>query len=231
MVVVRDDAGAPQGYAVYAVRVADDGIDQDGEALVREVLAATPAARVAVWEQLLGLDLVRRLRWADGPADVGVGLLLADPRAARAQFGDGLWLRLVDVDRALAARRYAAEVDLVLDVDDPGLPANAGRHRLAGGPAGAACAPTTDAPDLRLRTDTLAAAFLGGPSLRALADAGPGAGAHPRRGRRRDDRVPLAARAAGAPTCSSGLRRPRRRARPVRPRLSSARRRCPAARR
>ena len=172
VVVVRDDAGAPQGYAVYAVRVADDGIDQDGEALVREVLAATPGARVAVWEQLLGLDLVRRLRWADGPADVGVGLLLADPRAARAQLGDGLWVRLVDVDRALAGRRYAAEVDVVLDVDDPGLPANAGRHRLAGGPSGATCAPTTDAPDLRLGTDTLAAAFLGGPSLRALADAG-----------------------------------------------------------
>jgi predicted acetyltransferase len=172
VVVVRDDAGAPQAYAVYAVRVADDGIDQDGEALVREVLAATPAARVAVWEQLLGLDLVRRLRWADGPADVGVGLLLTDPRAARAQLGDGLWVRLVDVDRALAGRRYATELDVVLDVDDGGLPANAGRHRLAGGPSGAACAPTTDAPDLRLGTDTLAAAFLGGPSLRALADAG-----------------------------------------------------------
>ena len=125
-----------------------------------------------MWEQLLGLDLVRRLRWADGPADVGVGLLLADPRAARAQLGDGLWVRLVDVDRALAARRYATDLDVVLDVDDAGLAANAGRHRLAGGPSGAACAPTTDAPDLRLGTDTLAAAFLGGPSLRALADAG-----------------------------------------------------------
>ena len=125
-----------------------------------------------MWEQLLGLDLVRRLRWADGPADVGVGLLLADPRAARAQLGDGLWVRLVDVDRALAARRYATDLDVVLDVDDAGLAANGGRHRLAGGPSGAVCAPTTDAPDLRLGTDTLAAAFLGGPSLRALADAG-----------------------------------------------------------
>ena len=170
--VVRDETGAPQAYAVYAVRVADDGIDQDGEALVREVLAATPAGRVAVWEQLLGLDLVRRLRWADGPADVGVALLLADPRAARAQLGDGLWLRLVDVDRALAQRRYATDLDVVVDVADPVLPVNAGRHRLAGGPSGATCAPTTDAPDLRLGADTLAAAFLGGPSLRALADAG-----------------------------------------------------------
>lgn len=170
--VVRDAAATPLGYALYAVRLADDGIDQDGEAQVREVLAATPAARVVAWEQLAGLDLVRRVRWADAPADAGVGLLLADPRAARAQLGDGLWLRLVDVDRALAQRTYAAELDVVLEVADALLPANAGRHRLAGGPAGATSAPTSDGPDLRLDVDGLGAAYLGGPSLRALADAG-----------------------------------------------------------
>jgi hypothetical protein len=34
--------------------------------------------------------------------------MLAEPRALGQRWSDGVWLRLVDVQRALAARRYAA---------------------------------------------------------------------------------------------------------------------------
>ena len=74
--------------------------------------------------------------------------------------------------RALAARRYARDVDVVLDVDDPTCPWNTRRWRLSGGPDGAVCAPTGDAADLSLTAADLGAALLGGTSLAARAAAG-----------------------------------------------------------
>ena len=85
---------------------------------------------------------------------------------------DGLWLRLVRLDEALAARRYAAPVDLVLEVTDTRCPWNAGRWRLAGDETGATCARSSDPADLRLDTTALAAAYLGDPVLAGYAAAG-----------------------------------------------------------
>ena len=48
---------------------------------------------------------------------------------------DNLWVRLLDLPVALAGRRYSAPLDVVLDVTDTRLPANAGRWRLTTGDA------------------------------------------------------------------------------------------------
>ena len=171
--VVRDERGAARAYALYAVRMGHDRGEPAGEAIIREVVADGPAATAAIWEFLLGLDLVRTISWDAGPADCELAHLVDNPRAVRSDPGDGLWIRLVDVDRALARRTYAADVDLVLEVTDRFCPQNTGRHRLsaaAGG--GATCTPTTDPADLRLDVEALGAVYLGGPSVRALADAG-----------------------------------------------------------
>jgi predicted acetyltransferase len=170
--VLRDAGGAPRGYALYAVRSGHDRGEPAFEAIVREVLADGPRATAAMWQYLLGLDLVRTLSWEAAPADCEVGHLVDNPRVVRTDPGDALWIRLVDVDRALAARTYAAEVDLVLEVQDPFCPWNAGRHRLGAGASGATCTPTSAPADLRLDVEALGAVYLGGPSLRALADAG-----------------------------------------------------------
>ena len=81
-------------------------------------------------------------------------------------------MRLVDVDRALAARRYPAPIDLVLEVRDEFCPWNAGRWRLTGHPAGAHCARTDRDPDLVLGIEELGAAYLGGTALGTLHAAG-----------------------------------------------------------
>jgi hypothetical protein len=61
----------------------------------------------------------------------------------------------------------------VLDVVDDTAPWNAGRWRLHVGDAGEAeVSRTDDDPDLRLRTETLGAAYLGGVSPALLATAG-----------------------------------------------------------
>jgi predicted acetyltransferase len=159
---------AGDGYALYAVRPAYEDDTPAGEVRVRELVAATPAARAELWAYLVDQDLTRTVRWEMAPADEPLWLMLTDPRAVRRTVWDGLWVRIVDVAAALSARSYAASADLVLEVADAFCPWNAGRYRLAGG----TCEPTDARPDLALDVGTLGAAYLGGPTLRELAAAG-----------------------------------------------------------
>jgi predicted acetyltransferase len=170
--VLRDAGGTPRAYALYAVRMEFDRGEHAGEAVVREIVADGPPATAAIWQHLLGLDLVRTVAWGRAPGDPEVLHLVDNPRVVRTDPGDGLWVRLVDVDRALAQRTNAREIDVVLEVEDAFCPWNAGRHRLSAGAGGASCGRTTDAADLRLDGVALGSVYLGGPSLRAFADAG-----------------------------------------------------------
>ena len=170
--VQPDEDGAPAGYALYAVRTAWRQGRPDGEVLVRELVARTPEAHAALWRHLLGLDLTSRMTWELAPPDEPLGLMLDDFSAVRAELGTGLWVRLVDVGRALAERAYAAPVDVVLEVHDDVCPWNSGRCRLAADAGGAVCEPTTAPADLALGVDALGSAHLGGITLSALAAAG-----------------------------------------------------------
>jgi predicted acetyltransferase len=98
--------------------------------------------------------------------------LVTDARALHRTPIDALWVRLVDVDRALAARRYPAPIDLVIEVRDDFCPWNAGRWRVSGHPAGGYCGRTDLDPDLVLGIEELSAAYLGGVSLATLHAAG-----------------------------------------------------------
>jgi predicted acetyltransferase len=139
---------------------------------VRELVARDPAAARALWGRLLDLDLTVTVETGNRPMDDALLHLLLDPRAGRFTRADGVWVRLVDLPTALAARRYATEVDVVLEVTDARCPWNAGRWRLSAGPDGASCTPSTDAAALALDVRELGAAYLGSVGLIALADAG-----------------------------------------------------------
>jgi predicted acetyltransferase len=169
----REAGGEVTGYAAFRVRSrwTDDGAP-DGTVVVEEVRARSTPAYAALWRYLLDLDLVRSVESGYAPAEDPLRHLLADPRALLARPLDGLWLRLVDVGRALAARRYPAPIDMVLEVRDRFCPWNDGRWWLRGHPAGAFCAPTDGDPDLVVDVEALAAAYLGGVSLGTLQAAG-----------------------------------------------------------
>jgi predicted acetyltransferase len=165
--------GEVTGYAAY--RVKGDWTDHGepaGTLTVEEVRAATAPAYAALWRVLLSVDLVRTLQAPLNSPDDPLIHLLDDARALNRRPFDALWVRLVDVDRALAARRYPAPLDLVLEVRDDFCPWNAGRWRLSGHPAGAHCGRTDRDPDLILGIEELSAAYLGGVSLAALQAAG-----------------------------------------------------------
>jgi predicted acetyltransferase len=130
--------------------------------------AATDAAERDLWAYLSGLDLVDAIRLDQRPPDEAARWLLADARHALVltKREDHLWLKLLDVPAALAARGYCAPGELVLDVTDDSAVSAAGRYRLSVAPDGAAtCEPTTAAPDLTLSQTVLASAYLGGNSI------------------------------------------------------------------
>jgi predicted acetyltransferase len=175
--IVAEDDGGPRGYALYTAKGIwnDDGIP-DGVLHVRELLAVDPAAYATLWADLLNRDLIGEVEARHRPADDPLLYLLADGRRARAQLSDGLWVRLIDLPRALTQRRYACPVDTVIEVADGLLEGNSGRWRLrASGqdaPELVSCELTTAPADVSLPVRVLGACYLGGTRLGALAAAG-----------------------------------------------------------
>jgi len=178
--LLAEDSSGPRGYALYSG--VENWVDflPENVLSVRELMALDPEASAALWADLLSRDLTTEFRIPRRPVDDPLLHQLADPRRARPQLNDGLWVRIVDVPRALAGRRYSCPVDVVIEVRDEILPSNAGRWRLATTGAGsgdgaglaATCVPATSAADLTLDVTELGAAYLGGTRLGALADAG-----------------------------------------------------------
>jgi predicted acetyltransferase len=171
------DASGPRGYALYRTRPDwdEDGLPY-GSLSVRELIAADAAAAAALWADLLTRDLIGEVVARHRPVDDPLLEMLADRRRARAALADGLWIRLIDVGAALGQRRYACAADVVIEVTDELLPANAGRWRLqCPGPAdggGVSCERTGAAADIVLPVAALGAGYLGGTRLGALAAAG-----------------------------------------------------------
>ena len=159
--------GEPAAYAIY--RVKGDWADNYalGQVNVVEAFAISPIATRELWRYLFGIDLTTRVRSEMFDPGSPLFLLAVDPRALHLKVRDGLWLRLVDVEVALARRSYATRDELVLEVRDATLPENAGRYRV-----GARVGRTDDDPDLALDVADLASAYLGAFSFDRLASAG-----------------------------------------------------------
>jgi predicted acetyltransferase len=150
----------------------DDSGQPDGTLIVEEVRASSTAAYASLWQVLLSVDLVRTVKVPMGSPDDPLRHLVTDQRALGVRSIDSLWVRLVDVGRALSARRYPAPIDMVFEVRDPFCPWNDGRWHVWGHPAGAFCDRTDRDPDLVLGIEALSAAYLGGTSLATLQAAG-----------------------------------------------------------
>jgi predicted acetyltransferase len=170
--VVVDGPDGPAGYAIWRTKSGWDANGPKAEVDVNEIMALDPATYTTLWRFLLGIDLARVARYGTARTDEPLLHLMAETNRLGARLYDGLWVRLVDVEASLAARRYAAPVDVVFEVTDPLLPQNAGRWRLTGDRDGAACAPTDAPAELACDIRELGSAYLGGTSLAALAAAG-----------------------------------------------------------
>jgi predicted acetyltransferase len=141
---------------------------------VNDVVATAPGVRAALWHLVLNLDLVGEVQAREQPADEPLKWLLADPRRARTTgLVDHLWVRLLDIPAALAARGYGAAERLVIEVTAPD-PAAGGRFLLEPGPSSGSCrtAKEGEKAQLVLGLADLGAIYLGGVAPSVLAGAG-----------------------------------------------------------
>ncbi len=170
----ESDRGEPDGYASYRYHPAWPNGVPENRVDVREVVALSPEVNATLWRFLLDLDLVGEITWRMSPVDDPLRWLLADPRQLRTTgVIDHVWVRLIDVAGALAARGYGSDVRLVIEVHGPD-PECAGRWLLETGAAGGACRKGRkgDRVDLTLGLVDLGAVYLGGVAPSVLAGAG-----------------------------------------------------------
>ncbi|MZF84765.1 GNAT family N-acetyltransferase [Streptomyces sp. SID5643] len=160
----RDADGVPDGYASYSI--------DSGTLTVDETIATEDAVFTALARFVLQHDLVSQVEFKHVPSDHPLRWQFADFRAGEVGGDmDWLWVRLLDVPRALTARGWLADGELVLDIDDPFL----GEHdryllTVRGGKAD--CVPTGREPDLSLDIADLGSVYLGGTAPSTLARAG-----------------------------------------------------------
>ena len=165
--VHRSTDGTPDGYARYTAKEKDDGSHPIGVAGVEELIALDDAAHADLLRYLTEIDLVREVVLKSRRDTDRSRWMLRDPRAASASNGwDAVWVRLFDLPRSLAARRYEREGRLVLEVIDDELPGGRARVALDASTDGATAVATDALPDLTVQVSALGAAYLGGTRLR-----------------------------------------------------------------
>lgn len=201
---VYEEDGRIDGAVSYRVGAMENGGEPWPRRAVflERMLTLTDAAYRALWGFVLGIDLVEEIRTPRLPLDEPLKWMLEDHRQMRVVgYSEKTWLRLVDVGRCLASRRYEDAGSLLLEVEDAFCPWNTGLYRLEtddeareeGAPAllTAAAVPRKDhcgfdatvervgeaggsrpQPDVSLDAESLASVYLGGLSVSTLARAG-----------------------------------------------------------
>ena len=160
--------GQPAGYALYRVFSKWERGVNTGHTMVGEAIGTTPAATREVWRFLFGVDLMQEVKAWLLPADHPLILSMTEPTLLRFSQVDTLWLRVVDVAGALAARSYSGSGTLAFEVTDDFCSWNAGRWRLDVTDGKGAVSATTEEPDLSLDVADLGAVYLGGFSFTQL---------------------------------------------------------------
>ena len=159
--------GRDAAFGLYRVHTGFEYGSSTGHTRVIEAMGDTPDATRELWRYLIDVDWMATVKASLLPLDHPLMLLLAEPRRARFTIGDALWVRLVDVEAALAARSFYDGDPVVLEVRDAFCPWNEGRWRV-----GADDSARTDAdPDLALDVSALGTVYLGGFSFADVARA------------------------------------------------------------
>lgn len=167
--VHTDPDGNDDGYVLYETGW-NQGDEPGGTGHVHELVGADDAAELALWSYVCDVDLVRTWKLHERPADDLIRRAAHDTRAYRVRrLDDEQWLRIVDVELALAVRTYGPVTGSVnVQVTDPLLPANDGTWHISRSGA----MRTHEPPDLVTDVAGLSTVYLGGPSWSEAAATG-----------------------------------------------------------
>ncbi|WP_210439741.1 GNAT family N-acetyltransferase [Nocardioides xinjiangensis] len=164
-----DATGTVDGFVVFKHGEKDS-------VRVEEMIALGPEAQLGLWSFLAGMDRVTKVGFNLFHPDDPLAWALTDlNRVSTTEVPEFLWLRVLDVPRALAARPWAADGTVVVEVDDPQGHA-AGGFELATSDGVATVSPTDRAPDVSLTAETLGSLYLSAVPVLLLHRAGRVAG-------------------------------------------------------
>lgn len=174
IMAIAEDAQGPVGYARFRRKFDQNEENPNPTAKIHvpNLSAATPVAARRIVAALLDLDLISEVTIEALAPDDPVLELSLDVRALKAILLDGMWLRILDLPTALAERRYEQDADVVVEVSDQQLPANAGRWRIKIVAGVAVVTRTTADADVSLSIQDLSAAYLGRDHVRRAFAAG-----------------------------------------------------------
>lgn len=165
-IVHRSVTGEVDGLAGFRrAPDADEFGRPRGTLRISELFGLSAAAEAQLWRVCMADPLVSRITAIRRPVFDPVTARLAEPRAWRQTVRDDMFLRLLDIPVALAARRYGREDRIVLAVAGS-------RFALTGGLDAAHCRPTDEPADLTVTSSALGSAYLGDVSLVDLAASG-----------------------------------------------------------
>lgn len=172
MAIVFDEQG-PAAFATFKRKLTWENGEPGGDVSLWTWATTTAASERRLFSTVGDLDLVSKVKARNIAPDSPLPLLVKDIRGAHFALRDNLWVRLLDLPAALAARTYLADADVTIKVADKQLPANDGvwRVTIEGGNATATKTDAVDA-DVALSMQELSAAYLGGVTIGSLANAG-----------------------------------------------------------
>lgn len=174
------DSARPDGLLTYVTQSEWAAGRPQSRLVVQDLVAATDEAETALVQYACRVDFLASVELTQAPG-WSIQTQLGDPRAAQPdEIVDGMWVRLLDVPAALAARRYGVDGELAIDVrDEQGL--TGGRWRLTVVDGEAAVEPSSATADLTIAVADLGSLWLGGdvgvPSVAGLVRAGRAAAA------------------------------------------------------
>lgn len=168
-VVHLDAEGTVDGFALWKYDGKDGG---RRKVKVGEMAALTPTSTLALWQFLGGIDLVERVSFNLAHPDDPLRWALRDINALRyTGLEEFLWIRVLDVERALSARPWTADGRVVLAVDDPQGHAE-GRFVVETSSGRAKVTRGDEPAEVSLTAETLGSLYLGGALVTALHRAG-----------------------------------------------------------
>lgn len=161
--IYRDADGQSRGHVVYSTE--DHTTPEPGpsqQMTVSDFVALDTEAARALWNYLRRHDLVGRIHFRGAPEDDVIPDLLLEPRMLNKKVSDGIWMRVVDAEKALAQRPYGARGELTFAIArDPECPWNEGTYLLETDGPTSHVTRTTREPELTIPPATLASLISG----------------------------------------------------------------------
>ena len=137
-------------------------------AKVDEMVALTTTAQLSLWSFLAHMDQTTTVSFnLAHPDDPLLWALVDLNRVKVTALGEFLWIRVLDVERSLAARPWSADGTVVLGVDDPQGHA-AGHYAIETSDGRVRVTRTEQPADVSLTAETLRSLYLGGPRVSVL---------------------------------------------------------------